>query len=184
MELVIKPLSPALTDDFLKFFDETAFSDNPAWAGCYCSFYHFTRGWEERTASQNRAFAQEAVKSGLMSGYMATIDGEPAGWVNAGPRDRYIRLKERKGLIEGNTCSIVCFVIAPSRRRQGIATRLLSAVLEGAKGKYDFVEAYPSIGAQSAAHHYHGPLAMYQKAGFEVVLEMEGYDVVRKRLST
>ena len=41
MSVIIKSLGPELTDDFLYFFDNLAFSDNPEWAGCYCHFYHF-----------------------------------------------------------------------------------------------------------------------------------------------
>lgn len=185
MNIITKPLSPGLLGDFLEFFDNDAFSDNPDWAGCYCCFYHCTdsMGWEKRTGAENRAAAQSMIKSGAMQGYLAYIGGRPAGWVNAGARENFARLSENPKLPEGaNVCSIVCFTISPSFRRVGIAKALLSAVLEGAKGKFHFVEAYPLKGEQTQAMHYHGPLSMYEDAGFEIVKEFEKYFVVRKAL--
>jgi len=41
-DLTVKPLTPALGADFLRFFDHergAAFADNPEWAKCYCHFY-------------------------------------------------------------------------------------------------------------------------------------------------
>lgn len=181
MELVIKPLSPGLADEYLKFFDDTAFSDNPGWAGCYCCFYHIpSPEWERRTSAQNREYAREAIQSGGMSGYLACLGGEAVGWVNAGPRKRYARLGKEDS--PDNACSIVCFTIAPSLRGKGIATRLLKAVVEGAKGKYDYIEAYPLKGEQSCAFHYHGPLDMYLKAGFEIAEEKSEHYVVRRKV--
>lgn len=185
MGLTIKPLAPALADDFFKFFDDTAFADNPDWSHCYCCFYHICDpGWEQRTASQNREFAQKAIGSGLMNGYLAYADGEPIGWVNAGDRASFKRLKDEPLPGGQRVFSVVCFVIAHAHRRQGIATALLQAAIDDAKGKYDFIEAYPLKGEQTAAFHYHGPLSMYEKAGFEVAGEAEEYWVVRRRVSS
>ena len=36
MNIEIKKLTADLLDDWLYFFDNTAFSDNDNWAGCYC----------------------------------------------------------------------------------------------------------------------------------------------------
>jgi GNAT superfamily N-acetyltransferase len=181
MELVIKPLAPGLAGDFLSFFDDVAFSDNPEWAGCYCCFYHIkSPEWEKRTPSENREYADEAIKSGRMQGYLAYADGEAAGWVNAGPREGYVRLGKGSG--SGSACSVVCFTIAPAHRGEGIASRLLRAVIEGAKGNFDYIEAYPLKGDQTCAMHYHGPLSMYQKAGFEIAEERKEHYVVRLNL--
>ncbi len=183
MDITIKALVPALADEYFKFFDGPAFSDNPDWSWCYCCFFHICGPeWEERTGEQNREFAQKAIASGVLNGYLAFIDNEPVGWVNAAARQSYPRLKGEP-LPEGdNICSIVCFTISPACRRQGIATKLLQAAIDGAKGKFDYVEAYPLKGEQTAAFHYHGPLAMYEKAGFEKAGETEEYWVVRLRV--
>lgn len=183
MNVTIKPLVPALADGYLKFFDGPAFIDNPDWAGCYCCFYHIcSPEWELCTGRQNREFARKAIESGSLNGYLAFMDSEPVGWVNAGARESYKRLKDEP-LPEGNhICSIVCFVTAPPLRRQGIASRLLRAAIDGAKGRYDYMEAYPLKGEQTAAFHYHGPLAMFEAAGFETVGETEKYYIVRRKV--
>ncbi|MGE5494921.1 MAG: GNAT family N-acetyltransferase [Burkholderiales bacterium] len=171
MELVIKPLSPELADDFLAFFDGPAFSDNPDWAGCYCCFFYIDSSeWLARTPSMNREYAKRAIESGRMRGYIAYLGGEAVGWVNAGPRENYMR-HIRQG--EPGVCSVVCFTIAHAYRGKGIATRLLQAVIDSAKGKYDYIEAYPLKGEQTCAMHYHGPLDMYLKAGFEIADEFD-----------
>jgi hypothetical protein len=49
----VRALTPEFLPDFLKFFDGTAFSDNPGWSSCYCQcFYedHQVVKWSERTA--------------------------------------------------------------------------------------------------------------------------------------
>ena len=51
MNIAIKALSLDLIDDFLYFFDEIAFTDNPEWSGCYCVFYHHN-GDEEGLLAQ------------------------------------------------------------------------------------------------------------------------------------
>jgi ribosomal protein S18 acetylase RimI-like enzyme len=181
MELIVKPLTPELADDFLEFFDDTAFSDNPEWAGCYCCFYHIpSPEWERRTSAQNREYARKAINEGRLNGYLAYSGNDVVGWVNAGPRKGYARLgKENE---PDNACSVVCFTIAPAFRGRGIATRLLQAVIDGANGRYDYVEAYPLKGEQTCAYHYHGPLAMYEKAGFEIAEERKEHWVVRRKV--
>ena len=67
----VRTLSPELLPDFLKFFDGSAFSDNPKWASCYCQcFYedHSVVKWSARTAPQNRALARERIQKHLMQG--------------------------------------------------------------------------------------------------------------------
>lgn len=85
----VRALSLELLPDFLKFFDGTAFSDNPRWSSCYCQcFYedHSVVKWSERTAAENRALACERIERQLMQGYIAYADGSPVGWCNAAPR--------------------------------------------------------------------------------------------------
>jgi hypothetical protein len=39
MTVTINPLTAELLDDFVCFFDQVAFTDNPDWASCYCYYY-------------------------------------------------------------------------------------------------------------------------------------------------
>ena len=64
-EIIIKPFSPDLSDDYLNFFDNDAFADNPDWAGCYCNYYHFDHKnckWNDNTAKHNRDAIFKRIK--------------------------------------------------------------------------------------------------------------------------
>ena len=186
----IRPLTPERLGDFLRFFDRDAFMDNPAWAACYCFFYHFTGSpdeWQTRTSEQNREAKSELIQQGAAQGYLAYVGDAPVGWCHAAPRDT---LPGLAGLLAGgdhtDECigSIVCFNIAAPYRRQGIATRLLAAACEGLRSRgLTVAEAYPPKEARSEARTFHGPLAMYLAAGFAPVREANGYVTVRKRLT-
>ena len=63
----VRTLTPDRLPDFLKFFDGTAFSDNPKWSSCYCQcFYedHRVVKWSERTAAENRHEPASASTAG------------------------------------------------------------------------------------------------------------------------
>ena len=77
LAITIRKLSPELQQDFLRFFDGAAFSDNPKWSSCYCQcFYedHSVVKWSERTAPQNRSLACERIQCSEMQGYLAYSD--------------------------------------------------------------------------------------------------------------
>ena len=82
MDVIIKQLTPGLIDDFLNFFDNIAFSDNPEWGGCYCHFYHFTGNmeeWEQASKDQNRNATIALIKEEKMKGLLAFVNNEPVG---------------------------------------------------------------------------------------------------------
>ena len=100
MNVQIKRLTPKLAQDFLDFFDNVAFSDNPDWAECYCCFYYFgDEELRERTGAMNRSYAEKAIGRGQMSGFLAYIDGEPVGWVNANDKGAFARLEQGNEVI-------------------------------------------------------------------------------------
>jgi len=126
----VKPLSPERLADFLKFFDGTAFSDNPRWSSCYCQcFYedHSVIKWSERTASENRALACERIQGRSMQGYLAYSDGSPVGWCNAAPRHLLHALDDEPTPDAEHVGAIICFLVEPSQRGHGIARALLEA---------------------------------------------------------
>jgi len=182
MNIEVRALCPERTEDFLSFFDNAAFTDNPDWSGCYCSFFYFCdEEFENRTGADNREFAKQAIKEADMNGYLAYADNKPVGWINADSKKSYKRLPKTQA--DEKVYSVVCFTIAPGYRRQGIAGMLLSAAIEGAQKKgYTCVEAYPVKDAKTDAHNYHGPLELYKRTGFEIVSETEDAWVIRKSL--
>jgi len=176
MNIEIKKLTPALLDDWLAFFDSTAFTDNESWAGCYCMCYHWTRelnakkSWDcgKKDAPVNRKCAVSLIRSGKMQGYLAYADGVPAGWCNSTDISAYenVNFTLPYDPSDGKAKAVVCFCIAPGMRGLGIASLLLEKVCSDAADEgYDCVKAYPFCENQYGA--YHGPAVMYEKAGFE-----------------
>jgi GNAT superfamily N-acetyltransferase len=189
MGIEIKSLSASLLDDYLDYFDHTAFADNPDWAGCYCYFYladESEQDWETRTAEQNRRAVGDLIAGGRMYGYLAYVDGKVAGWCHAGPKAYFPGLMADRDLAEpdvAQTGSIVCFNVAPAERRRGIAGALLEAACQGlAALGLKVAEAYPRPEVSGDAAHYHGPLQMYLRAGFEIHRECPTYQIVRRAL--
>lgn len=189
MEPVIRPLSPELLPDYLDFFDHDAFRDNPHWAGCYCYFFHadhMSRHFEDRPGEENRAEASRLIGEGGLQGYLAYLEDRVIGWCQAAARPLIPNLQKDEDLAQEaieRLGAIVCFVIAPSHRGQGVGRRLLASACDGLREQgMTVVEAYPRKQAQTAAGNYHGPLAMYRKAGFEPYREFDDYWVVRKQL--
>ena len=169
----IHPLSPQRLGDFLDFFEHRAFPDNPGWGSCYCHFPHADHAriaWKDRTALENRAASSARIETGAMTGWLAYANGLAIGWCNAGPRHFIEGLFDKPEPLADRIGAISCFVIAPSFRGQGVATRLLAAACDGLRERgFDWAEAYPRTGAASAAENHYGPLAMYRAAGFETV---------------
>ncbi|NVM18467.1 MAG: GNAT family N-acetyltransferase [Candidatus Lokiarchaeota archaeon] len=189
MDLIVKPLRPDLLEDFLNFFDNIAFSDNPEWGVCYCQFYHFAGNiehWKKATKEQNRNAAKTLITEENMNGFLAFIDNEPVGWCNVNSKDVYEKIpinSESEDNLEGSLASIVCFLIAPAQRKKGIARKLLKHAIKRLKeAGFDWIEVYPRKGDLSDAHSYHGPESLFDSEGFIVVEEDEHFLLMRKRL--
>jgi GNAT superfamily N-acetyltransferase len=196
-QLLVKPLSPPLRDDFLRLFDHergAAFADNPEWAKCYCHYYQVPKAiaWSTLAATQNRTAMCSRIEVGEMEGFLAYDDGEAVGWLNAQPRSKLPHCFARMDIeptplpcAPYEAAVIVCFVVAPARRRQGIAQELLTAALASftARG-FRLIDAFPFKAGDSvaAADHYHGPLSLFLAAGFAELRQDESLTVVRKHL--
>ncbi|MDP9044472.1 MAG: GNAT family N-acetyltransferase [Pseudomonadota bacterium] len=183
----ILPLTPERLPDFLDFFEHRAFVDNPKWLSCFCHFPHADHAnivWKERTATENRAATCARIEAGTMTGWLAYADGLSIGWCNAGPRRFIAGLFDEPEPLADRIGAIACFVIAPAFRGKHVATRLLHAACDGLRTcGFEWAEAYPRPASVNAAEHHHGPLAMYEAAGFGMVKrEADGGLVVRKRL--
>jgi ribosomal protein S18 acetylase RimI-like enzyme len=195
--VTVRPLRPQNADDFLRFFNHergAAFADNPEWAKCYCHFYHVPKSirWPALTGRENCTAMRARIEVGEMEGFLAYEGGEVVGWVNAQPRHKLPHCFARLGISPTplpcapfEATAIVCFVIAPGRRRRGIARMLLRGALESfaARG-FKLVDAFPfkSGNSELAADHYHGPLPIFLDADFKVLSEHENLTVVRRFL--
>jgi GNAT superfamily N-acetyltransferase len=190
-DVVIKPLVPELHDDLLHFFDVIAFADNPHWAKCFCMFFMRSSSEEHDSKSreQNRTDRSGIVRSGKGNGLLAYRLGRVVGWCHAAPKPQLPLLASWDGtMIEPRVGAVVCFMVAPDARRQGVATALLDAACEYLRGRgMTAVEAYPPpSGSDDPAlwprRNYHGPLSMFQHAGFKETSRNEWAITVRREL--
>lgn len=189
MEIKIKKLSKELIEDFLYFFDEKAFSDNPQWGHCYCLFFHYTGSeadWLKRTKKENRQDAIQLIKSGKLQGFLAYENNIPIGWCNANEKGEFsfnLNRSQVSGLEDQDTISIVCFVIAPEYRRKGVSTKLLNYIIDYYQNtNKKFLEAYPGKNASKDCENYHGPVSLYLKNNFQVIRELDDYSIMRLEL--
>lgn len=175
MVMTVVALTPERQGLFLDLFDGEGFADNPDWSGCYCLAYHFDHDngdWDAASAADNRAAACTRIADGGMQGWLALDDGRAVGWINAARKDSYWYMR-RPGTPGGageTTGMVTCFLVAPSARGKGVARALLNAAVSGfrAEGLHR-VEAKAAKEPDGDAENFHGPLALYREAGFEVV---------------
>jgi len=185
-ELRFHALSPARLDDYLRFFDERAFADNPQWAGCYCYFpLHdpAKTDWAARTSAQNRAAIIESARAGRSHGYLAYEGAEAVGWCSAGRWAQFPMLRDVPEGDADTTGVLMCFVVAAERRGRGVATGLLGAACAGLRAEGVKVVRARSVRSADAARNHFGPLSMYLAAGFAIAAERaDGTVLLRKTL--
>ena len=182
----IRALGPPLLQDYLDFFEGIEFRDHPDWSVCFCHSFHFTGSAEQWTKENNRKAVIRMINAETMKGYLAYDRGIPVGWCNVNNRDNFQRMVQYEGLLEpGNDriASMVCFLVHPDYRRQGIAARLIERIEHDYRSmKYDWLEAYPGKGSRSQEEHYTGPPSMFLSRGYRIIRESEDYYLVRKLL--
>jgi len=182
-EISIRPVTPDQHDAVMHYFDMVAYADNPNWARCYC-MERLVEDYEHSTKDRNRAARSELIRSAKANGLVAYRLGRVVGWCHAAPKAELLAVP---GDRPDDVGAIVCFVVAPDQRRQGIATQLLDAAIEHLRSRgMKTAEAYPTRGNIDPARwvwsQYVGPLSMYEKAGFEIAETHEDFCIVRRNL--
>lgn len=187
MNYEIKSLTKELKETYLFFFDHMVFDENPDRLKCYCYDYHFTGDVESCTREQSRAAVSDLIDENQLRGYLVLDNGKAIGWCNANNRMNYQRLLKDYDYVDNpddKVCSIVCFLILPGYRRQGIAQKLLERIVHDySDTDYDYLEAYPKKEASSCEGNFKGPLELYRRFDFKVHKEYEDYYIVRKQLT-
>jgi GNAT superfamily N-acetyltransferase len=186
-EVEIHPVTEDRIDDWLDLFDHRVFAGFPQWSACYCTEPHFLTGdpgsnmrpWDEK-----RTQMIGNLRSGATFGYLAYVDGEAAGWVNASKRCDY-SLFRRDDEDDATTVGVSCFAIAPPYRGHGIAKRLLDRVVaDAAERGATWVEAYPfNEGRGNDNPDFRGPRSIYDERGFTEVKVRQRDTVVRRTVS-
>jgi GNAT superfamily N-acetyltransferase len=183
----IYPLSMDRINDFLNFFDNIAFSDNNEWDGCYCIFYHVQ---DEKIKGKDlrRKKAIELIEQYILCGYLAYLNNDVVGWCNVSDKKTYPYIVSDENLYTDDDAnkkikSIVCFVIAPSMRLKGVATKLLEKICSDAKSNnYEIIEGYPNKNADNCFSNYKGPIKLYNKFNFKIYKELKDNFIYRKYL--
>jgi GNAT superfamily N-acetyltransferase len=199
----VRPLEPPRLEEFVTFFDRDAFSDNPWWAGCYCNFYESLTHPAENPDPSTPAFAAfrdhnrnekiERVRSGRAHGFLAYRDGTVVGWLNAQPSESYTNQRQFAPAftkVPERTGMVMCFVVAPAARGQGVGTALLQAAITGfraaglrhAQGFARRPDAQRGEWDTFATSSYHGTLSMYVENGFIEVGNLGSYAIMRRSL--
>jgi GNAT superfamily N-acetyltransferase len=171
MDLEIMPLTPERFPDLAALFEE---GGDPRW--CWCAYFRYRgRDWTNSTGAQNRVALEGIAGTDPSPGLIAYRDGQAIGWVSLGPREGYERLAYSKILApidDTPVWSVVCFVVSRNSRGGGVASALLAAAIDYARDHgATMLEAYPvdTAGERIAsANVYHGTLAMFERAGFQV----------------
>ncbi len=193
-EVVIKKLSVDLNQDYLDFFDNRAFTDDNPNGPCYCTSPNQSEEDIKQMVSEFqtngiketiRKCAVNMLEEGKISGYLAFDGNVSIGWCNAADIDSYsgfVPKFARDNKYE-KTVAIVCFEIAPEYRGQGLATAFIERVCEDAKADgYNAVEGYAKVSESRDEYDFTGPIHLYEKAGFERVMERNGQVIMRKVL--
>ena len=202
MNLEIRKLTTDLLGDWLNFFDNHAFSDTDSWPCCYCMHFHWDAELEsnsdwnaslkqvyrETGVADNRERAINLIKNGTMQGYLAYSSGEVVGWCNANDKRKYNTVRDSffdDTHQDRKVKSVVCFVISPKARGQGVATKLLEEVCaHAAEDGYECIEAYPLCHKRYGAVTFKGSVSMFEKLGFENSGQvMDDCFILRKNLT-
>ncbi len=145
---------------------------------CWCQYFRHDGNYLARTPETNRAALRRQVGAAPgPSGVLAYAEGHPIGWCDVGPRAGYPRLARMPAsqatADEDGLWAVVCFVVRVGHRRQGVAHALLAGAIDLARRQgARTLEAYPVDGAVrpgGGAAFYHGPLSLFDRAGFEQV---------------
>jgi GNAT superfamily N-acetyltransferase len=186
-DISVRRLGPALAGDYLALFD-SAFSDNAEWSGCYCLYYHSDEEpWSgPEAAARHRAERAAQLARDDVPGYLAYVDARPVGWLNAGPAEAYANLRGLPPCSPGEAL-IMCFVVAPHARWQGVAGALLDfALADLARRGCRAAVAFPPRGEKPGelsweAANFKGPRALYLARGFTLE-ERDGRMAARRIL--
>jgi GNAT superfamily N-acetyltransferase len=181
--LRVERFGPATREDFRRLHSE---ANGAGWCRCVAWWVPTWDGWGDRTAQENAELRERLCDSGQYDGLLAYDDDVPVGWCQLGPRDRLEKLRHQFELESDPAWAVSCFLVAPSHRRQGVASALLEAAISSARenGAHT-LEAYPRRpGVTEAEDAWTGPDRLYSANGFGLVREVGGRSVVELRLGS
>ena len=143
---------------------------------CWCLSHRLrAREIEELGGGSREQAVRRLCEREHPPGVVTYRDGEPVGWCNIGPRTEITRLSGSRLIRPVDDLpvwSIVCVVVRPGHRRQGVTAPLFEgAVAYAASFGAPAVEAYPvdPPGRMDLTMAFVGTKAMFVRAGFRVI---------------
>ncbi len=151
--------------------------------GCWCMYWRVShKEFEAQKGEDNKQLMNGMVKSGVVPGILAYVNGQPAGWCSVAPREDYPRLERSrvaKRVDDQPVWSVVCFFVAKGFRRQGLSVRLLQAAVEYAKTQgAKIIEGYPIEPKKDQMPE------VFAWIGFAEVFRQAGFEEVARRSET
>jgi GNAT superfamily N-acetyltransferase len=171
---------------------ETLMGEKGGCGGCWCmSFRVPKKEFEEKKYDGNKHAMHEIVRSKQPVGLIATIDGEPVGWVALAPREVYWRIEHSrsyKRIDETPVWSITCFFVKKEYRRAGVSEILIRGAVDFAgENGIPMLEAYPTIPYAKKIPDpflWTGPLSAFERNGFTVVQKNgKSRAIVRRKIT-
>jgi GNAT superfamily N-acetyltransferase len=172
-------------------------------APCFCRYWHFggtKNEWLDRCAhrpEENLAEQAEGVRADAPSarGLVALereADSEALiGWIKLAPREvmtKLTRLPVYRALpFEEATWTVGCFLIHPSRRRDGVARALLGAAEDHVRAWGGRVlEGHPRRSSEALHDEeaWQGPERAFVELGYTPVHDVAPYPLYRKLLTS
>jgi GNAT superfamily N-acetyltransferase len=165
----VVPATPDRLDDVVAVL-------NPV---CLCQYWRMSSGDYNRSTTEDRRAALLAqLAETPPGGMLASLDGEPVGWLGFGVRQRLGRLVRSRTIPAVDDLPVwaaYCFTVRVGHRRQGVARALLDGLIEYAREQgAPALEAYPVDTGGARIHGtaaYVGTTGMFERAGFHRVLE-------------
>lgn len=115
----------------------------------------------------NRDAAVEMINAGIIRGYLYYDCGKVMGWLNANDKTMFPTLKAKEA--PGEVLALMCFVVAPGSRGQGVASKLLEySIIDARQKGFKAIEGRASLSATTMAGLHHGPKGLYEKLGFRI----------------
>jgi hypothetical protein len=135
-----------------------------------------------RTEAQRRDRMRRMTEQPVAPGMIAYVGGEPAGWVNVGPRSEIGRLQRSRTITPVDDVpvwSVLCFVVKTGFKRQGLTRALLHGAAEYA-GEHGApaIEGYP---VDTEGRRLSGTLLF---VGIASTFAAEGFERIGSTLAT
>lgn len=177
-----RPLTAADYPALLDFLGQAEHPAKDGWRECYCQFYYLDDAggdWEKYTGAQKRSMAISRIRLGQMTGVIALRNDEIVGWCSVNRLGEFKRICNDEPLNAYDaqtTGAVVCFLVRPDCRRQGISRKLLAGAADLCRqmGLTRLI-GLPFKNQDHPEREYHGSAAIFEGAGFQLMFNGEEY---------